>query len=116
MCSVSISILAVASSIKTIGLFLSTALAIQTSYFSPALRLSPWSLIWVSNPFLDSINSVKQHLLIAYLTSSSVLWFKGSIFSLIVPLNKVGSCIIIVIDSLSYLNEIVDISWPSINN
>lgn len=36
--------------------------------------------------------------------------------SLIVPANSVGSYIIIVIDSLNYLNEIVEISYPSINN
>lgn len=108
--------MAVASSIKTIGLFLRTALAIQTSYFSPALKLSPWSSMWVSNPFLDSINSVRQHLLMAYKTSSSLLKANGSMLSLMVPLNNVGSCIIIVIDSLSYLNEIEEISWLSINN
>ena len=46
--------------------------------------------------------------------SKSVLNFNGSTFSLIVPLNKVESYIIIVIDSLTYYKESVEISIPSI--
>lgn len=59
----------------------------------------------VSKPFLYSINSLKQHLLIASFISSSVLNFNGSILSLKVPSKSVGSYIIIVIDSLNYLRD-----------
>jgi len=52
---------AVASSIITILVFFKIALAIQINYFSPALKLSPPSEIFVINPSLLLINLSKQH-------------------------------------------------------
>lgn len=107
--------LAVASSINMILLFLSTALAIHNSYFSPALKLSPPSVRWVSNPDWLLTNSLRQHSPNAYITSSSLLIPYGSKFALTVPSNMVASCIIMVTDSLSYVNVTSVILIPSMD-
>lgn len=86
LCSVSTSILAVASSIKMILLFLSIALAIHNNCFSPALKLSPPSYKLEYNPFLFSANLSKQQSNKTYLISSSEHLFNGSKLSRIVPL------------------------------
>jgi len=52
MFSVFKSMLEVASSKSSILLRFKNALAMQTNCFSPELRFSPLSIIWVSNPCL----------------------------------------------------------------
>ena len=117
ICSVSISIFAVASSISTIFVFLSIALAIQISCLSPALKFSPPSLISESSPYSLFCNRLsKQHYLSALIISSSVDFYNGSMFYLRVPSNIVASYIIIVIDDLTYFKDSKEISTPSINN
>lgn len=114
LCSVSTSILAVASSIKIILLFLSIALAIHNNYFSPALKLSPPSYKLEYNPFLFSVNLSKQQSNKTYLISSSEHLFNGSKLSRIVPLKITASYIMLVIDSLNYYKDIFYVSISSI--
>jgi len=57
--SVSMSILAVASSMSTIFVFLNTARAILINCFSPALILVASN--FASNPFLESTKLDRQH-------------------------------------------------------
>lgn len=50
-----------ASSIIIILVFFKIALAIQINYFSPALKLSPPSEIYVISPSLLLTNLLRQH-------------------------------------------------------
>jgi hypothetical protein len=112
--SVSISMLAVASSIRMILLFFNTARAIHTNYFSPALRLSPPSTIRVPSPWSRWSKLAKLHLWSASVISLSVCFPRGSMFYLSVPSKRVGSCMIIVMDSLNYCKLTVQIFTESI--
>lgn len=114
LCSVSTSILAVASSIRIILLFLSIALAMHKSCFSPALKLSPPSYKFEYNPFLLSANLSRQQSNNTYLISSSEHLFNGSKLSRIVPLKITASQIILVIDSLNYFRDMFYVSMSSI--
>ncbi len=67
------------------------ALAMQTSCFSPALRLPPSSLITVSRPSRVENLSLRDTLSITSHICSLVYSCAKSIFSLSVPLKRRGS-------------------------
>lgn len=89
------SILAVASSIKTILLDFKKALQIHNNCLSPTESESLPILAY--KPPLYSINSAKLHYLAIFIISASEYISDGSKFCLIVVLINVGSCSIIVI-------------------
>lgn len=114
--SVLISMLAVASSIKTILLFLRMALQIQMSCLSPELRLLPFCSICCSRPLSSLLTRSSSE---ASLRTSSN-WFVeqeswGSRLYLRVPSNRVGSWGMIAISSLRFWRLNWEISWPSIS-
>lgn len=86
--SVYISILAVASSINTNLLFFNKALAIQSNYFSPTLKLPPPSAISVLSPSLSVKNFFRLHLIKVSSMLASECSCKGSILSLKFPSNS----------------------------
>ena len=89
--SVLISILAVASSIKIILLFFRIALAMQSSCFYPILRLSPFSVIYVSSPSVKSKSSCIYNISNVFIILASSNCFNGSMFKRTEPSNKYGS-------------------------
>lgn len=94
--SVTTSMLDVASSRITTLDFLRIALHIQINYFSPELRLQPFSWIFILSPS----SAIKLSSLAArriFQIWSSVALFSGSRLYLSVPLNMVGSYGITVI-------------------
>lgn len=75
--------LAVASSTRTILVGFNMALAMLTNCLSPTLKFSPFSVIYVSRPFLSYIVSFNAHTSNAFSNSSSLYSFKGSKFYII---------------------------------
>ena len=138
-CSVARSMLAVASSRRIIWFFRRIALQIQISCFSPELRLLPFSLISRSSSFfgfsswvwplcfvtfsleselgeacLDLVkSSPRPARFSSRIISWSVSWPAGSILNLNVPVNKVGSCGMIVMLYLNLCSGISLILTPS---
>ena len=91
------SILAVASSIRTTLDFFNMALAITISYYSPTLRLDPFVSNSVSRPFLVDIKGSRWHIFKIGKSSLSVYLVSGSTLERRVPSRREGSYRIIVI-------------------
>jgi hypothetical protein len=108
--------LAVASSNITTLLFLNIALHIHINYFSPELKLDPFSEIYIRIPF-SSLSSKSCKL--ALFNSSSILesdtFPSGSKLNLSVPVNIVGSYGITVILALNSFKSKSLILTPSTN-
>ena len=125
-CSVSTSMLAVASSKRIILFFLKIALQIHKSYLSPELKFAPFSEICWSRPLLYlppsaafSLPLFRISSRLAFLSISiislSVRSPFGSILNLRVPVNSVASYGIIVIFSRTLLISILPIFRLSIS-
>ena len=100
--------LAVASSRITTLVFLNTALTIQTSYFSPALKLPPSSVIYYSIDLFKPASFNRDSIRAGSAVPA------GSQLNRRLASNRTGSYYITVILSLSFYKGTVAISTPSI--